>query len=98
MVLAGNKLFIAGPLDIIDEEETFKKLSEKDEEVQQLLARQDDALEGKFSGLLLCVNCDNGMVEHELELGTLPAWDGMAGASGKLFLSTIDGRLMCFGE
>ena len=98
MVLAGNKLFIAGPLDIIDEEETFKKLSEKDEEVQQLLARQDDALEGKFSGLLLCVNCDSGMVEHELELGTLPAWDGMAGASGKLFLSTIDGRLMCFGE
>ncbi len=98
MVLAGNKLFIAGPLDIIDEEETFKKLSEKDEEVQQLLARQDDALEGKFSGLLLCVNCDSGKVEHELELGALPAWDGMAGASGKLFLSTIDGRLMCFGE
>ncbi len=98
MVLAGNKLFIAGPLDIIDEEETFKKLSEKDEEVQQLLARQDDALEGKYSGLLLCVNCDSGKVEHELELGALPAWDGMAGASGKLFLSTIDGRLMCFGE
>ena len=42
------------------EEETFKKLSEKDAEVQDLLAIQDDALEGKFSGLLLAVNCDSG--------------------------------------
>ena len=98
MVLAGNKLFIAGPLDIIDEEETFKKLSEKDTEVQELLAAQDQALEGKFSGLLLAVNCDSGLVEQRIELGTLPAWDGMAGANGKLFLSTIDGRLMCFGK
>ena len=98
MVLAGNKLFIAGPLDIIDEEETFKKLSEKDAEVQELLAKQDDALEGKFTGLLLAVNCDSGLVEHQIELGTLPAWDGMAGANGKLFLSTTDGQLMCFGQ
>ena len=85
-------------MDIIDEENTFKKLSEKDAEVQELLAAQDQALEGKFSGLLLAVNCDSGLVEHRIELGTLPAWDGMAGANGKLFLSTIDGRLMCFGK
>jgi outer membrane protein assembly factor BamB len=98
MVLAGDKLFIAGPLDIIDEEATFKQLSEKDEGVQQLLADQDNALEGKVSGLLLAINCDSGLVEHQIELGTLPAWDGMAGANGKLYLSTIDGRLMCFGK
>lgn len=98
MVLAGNKLFIAGPLDMIDEEVTFKQLSEKDEGVQKLLADQDQALEGKISGLLLCVNCDSGLVENSIELGTLPAWDGMSGASGKLFLATTDGRLMCFGK
>jgi len=98
MVLAGNKLFIAGPLDMIDEEATFKQLSEKDEGVQKLLADQDQALEGKISGLLLSVNCDSGLVEQSIELGTLPAWDGMSGASGKLFLSTTDGRLMCFGK
>ncbi len=98
MVLAGNKLFIAGPLDMIDEEATFKQLSERDEGVQKLLADQDQALEGKISGLLLSVNCDSGLVEHSIELGTLPAWDGMSGASGKLFLSTTDGRLMCFSK
>ncbi|MEQ1831020.1 MAG: hypothetical protein ABL921_34050, partial [Pirellula sp.] len=98
MVLSGNKLFIAGPLDIIDEEETFKLLSERDSEVQALLAKQDGAIDGKMSGLLLAVNCDSGEVENQLDLGSLPAWDGMAGASGRLYLSTIDGQLMCFGK
>jgi hypothetical protein len=98
MVLSGNKLFIAGPLDIIDEEKTFKQLSERDPEVQSLLAKQDDAMEGKFSGKLLTVDCDSSTVESEIDLGTLPAWDGMAGANGSLFLSTTDGQLICFGK
>ena len=56
MVLAGSNLFIAGPPDIIDEEETFQKLTENDEQVQQLLAQQDAVLGGKDGGLLLSVN------------------------------------------
>ena len=98
MVLAGRNLFIVGPPDIIDEESTFQKLTEKDPEVQKLLAEQDDALEGKVGGQLLAVNADTGEVEHTVELGTLPAWDGLAGANGQLFLSTLDGQVMCFGE
>ena len=98
MVLSGNKLFIAGPLDIIDEEKTFKQLSEREPEVQSLLAKQDDAMEGKFSGKLLTVDCDTSTVENQIDLGTLPAWDGMAGANGNLFLSTTDGQLICFGK
>ncbi|MCC6509983.1 MAG: PQQ-binding-like beta-propeller repeat protein [Pirellulaceae bacterium] len=97
MVLAGDELFVAGPLDMIDEEETFKKLSEKDAEVQQLLNAQDDALNGGVGGLLLSVNCATGEVDQRLELGTLPSWDGMAGAAGKLFMTTVDGQVMCYG-
>ena len=97
MVLAGDELFVAGPLDMIDEEETFKKLTEKDAEVQQLLTAQDDALNGGVGGLLLSINCGTGEVDHRIELGTLPSWDAMAGAGGKLFLSTIDGHVMCYG-
>ncbi|HIK93794.1 MAG TPA: methyltransferase domain-containing protein [Planctomycetes bacterium] len=98
MVLAGQNLFIVGPPDIIDEESTFQKLTEKDPEVQTLLAQQDAALDGKDGGLLLAVNADTGEVEHRVELGTLPAWDGLAGANGQLFLSTLDGQVMCFGK
>lgn len=96
MVLAGPNLFIVGPPDIIDEEATFQKLTEKDAEVQELLTQQDQALDGKDGGLLLAVNADTGVVEHRVELGTLPTWDGLAGANGQLFLSTMDGKVMCF--
>lgn len=98
MVLAGPTLFIVGPPDIIDEESTFQKLTEKDPEVQTLLAQQDQALRGSSGGLLLAVSAETGEVEHQVDLGTLPAWDGLAGANGRLFLSTLDGQLMCFGE
>ena len=98
MVLAGFHLFIVGPPDIIDEESTFQKLTEKDAEVQQLLNAQDDALEGKSGGKLLAVNTETGEIEHVVELGTLPSWDGLAGANGQLFLTTLDGKVMCFGK
>ena len=82
----------------IDEEETFQKLTENDEQVQQLLAQQDAALGGKDGGLLFSVNTDSGVVESRLQMDTLPAWDGLAGANGKLFLSTLDGSVICFGN
>jgi outer membrane protein assembly factor BamB len=98
MVLAGDELFIAGPLDMIDEEETFKKLSDRDEGVQQLLAAQDDALNGGVGGLLLSIECGTGTIGQRIELGTLPSWDGMAGANGSLFLTTLDGQVLCYGK
>ena len=98
MVLAENKLFIVGPPDIIDEESTFQQLTEKDPEVQKLLSEQDEALSGKDGSMLLAVDAYTGKVNHKLELSSLPSWDGMAGANGKLFLTTLDGKLMCFGE
>ncbi|QDV83593.1 PQQ-binding-like beta-propeller repeat protein [Planctomycetes bacterium TBK1r] len=98
MVLAGNKLFIVGPPDTINEEDTFQKLSESDPEVQALLDDQDAALMGKDGSSLLAVNIDTGEIENEIKLDTLPAWDGLAGANGSLFLSTLDGSVMCFGK
>ncbi len=98
MVLGGQKLFVVGPPDIIDEEATFKQLSEKDPEVQKLLDLQDQMMEGKDGGLLLAENLATGKIESRLEIDSLPAWDGMAGANEKLFLSTLDGRVICFGK
>lgn len=98
MVLAGHNLFIVGPPDIIDEEATFQKLTEKDQEVQKLLAQQDDALNGADGGMLLAVNIDTGEIDHQLKMESLPAWDGLAGANGQLFLSTLDGKVLCLGK
>lgn len=96
MVLSGFRLFIVGPPDIINEEQTFQQLSESDPEVQELLAEQDALLQGDRGSRLLVVNTDTGKTEQQIALDSLPTWDGLAGAGGKLFLTTLDGKLLCF--
>lgn len=98
MVLAGSNLFVVGPPDIIDEEKTFEKLTERDSQVQELLAQQNEALEGSDGAWLLAVNKDTGEIQNGLHLDSLPTWDGLAGANGKLFLSTLNGEVVCFGK
>lgn len=98
MVLAGPSLFVAGPPDIIDEEATFKKVTERDKEVQTLLRSQDEALNGKQGGWLLAVNPDTGEIRQRHKMDGLPTWDGMAAANGQLFLSTTEGSVVCFGQ
>jgi hypothetical protein len=34
----------------------------------------------------------------ELKLKSPPVWDGMAVAQGRLFVSTVDGKVLCFGK
>ena len=97
MMLSGSKLYLAGPRDIIDEEETFEKLTEKDEAVQKLLAKQDAVLNGN-EALLLIVNTDTGEIEQQVEVDSLPAWDALSGANGSLFLATQDGAVRCYGK
>ncbi|MEZ6135113.1 MAG: LamG-like jellyroll fold domain-containing protein [Pirellulaceae bacterium] len=98
MVLAGQHLFIVGPPDTINEEETFQKLAENDPAVQAALDQQDAALAGDQGASLIVVNIHTGAIVRQSELDALPTWDGLAGASGKLFLTTLDGRVLCFGK
>ncbi|HVJ84654.1 MAG TPA: hypothetical protein VM452_03360, partial [Caulifigura sp.] len=96
MVLADRTLFIVGPPDLIDEEDTFVRLTKKDAAVKDLLDTQDKALGGASGGILLAVNADTGETQAKLDLGALPVWDGLAAARGKMFLSTLDGSVMAF--
>ena len=98
LVKAGDVLFMAGPADLIDEEETFQKLAAKDPYVQVQLQQQDDAFEGKLGARLQAVSAADGKTLFEFHLNSLPIWDGMAAARGKLYLSTSGGSVHCFGE
>ena len=75
MVLAGDRLFMAGP-----PEEALKSTP---------------ALKGKKGAMLRVAAAENGRKLAEYKLDALPAWDGMAVANGRLYLSTRDGRLIC---
>ena len=93
MVLAGGTLFVAGPPDLVDEEEAGRRRD--DAVLQAKLARQGEALRGGSGATLLAVSASDGKKLAEIRLDCPPAWDGMAAAYGRLYLSTQDGKVVC---
>ena len=96
LVLAGNTLFVAGPPDIIDEEDAFYALDQ--EAVRQKLAEQSELIRGKEGALLWAVSAQNGRKLKEMKLDSLPVWDGMVASGGKLFMATMNGEVACYSE
>ena len=93
MVLAGKTLFVAGPPDVVDEEEIFSKPF--DARVIAKAAEQVAALKGTRGALLHVVSAEDGRELHTLKLPACPAFDGLAAAEGKLFISMMDGSVVC---
>jgi len=54
--------------------------------------------EGRRGGVLTALRTDDGKKLAERALDAAPIYDGMAVARGRLYLSTADGTLRCFGE
>jgi outer membrane protein assembly factor BamB len=98
MVKSGDSLFLLGPPDIMDESKTFQRIKERDPTVQKLLSDQDAALHGKQGGILRVVSAKTGKTTIDIKVNALPTWDGMAAANNRLFFSTTDGRVVCFGK
>ncbi len=94
MVLADDTLFIAGPPDVVDENEVVAG-DLTDEEVRKRLAFQDAAMSGERGALLVAVSAADGKPIAQQRLAAPPTWDGMAAAGGCLFLSTVDGKVVC---
>jgi len=95
MVVADKTLFVAGPPDVSDEVRAFYKPD--DPEVHDALARQEAAFENRKGGLLLAVSASDGKELARYPLDSVPVWDGMAVAGGRLFMATMDGKVMCLG-
>ena len=47
--------------------------------------------------LLLAVAASNGATLAQYRLEAAPVFDGMAAAGGRLYLATVDGKVLCFG-
>jgi len=95
LVLAGDILFVAGPPDVLDEEEAFR--DPDDPAVREKLDAQVAALRGRKGSQLLAVSALDGKTLAAYELGAMPAFDGMIAARGRLYVSTTDGRVLCLG-
>jgi hypothetical protein len=89
---AGDRLFVAGPPDVVDERFAYHYPDEPD--VQALLKRQEEAYAGLQGGRLWVVDKADGKPIARHVLDTIPVFDGMAVAEGRLYVSTVDGRVM----
>ena len=102
MVLADETLFIAGPPDVVDEEEAFDYWSAEQNDpttepnIPEKLREQDAAFEGQMGALLWAVSASDGSKLAEYRLESLPVWDGMAVANGRLYLAMKNGNVQCF--
>jgi outer membrane protein assembly factor BamB len=62
--------------------------------------KPDDAwggFEGRAGGELHVLDAESGKTLSRIKMDSPPAWDGMAAAGGVLYISTQDGRLLCYG-
>jgi hypothetical protein len=96
MVLAGGTLFVAGPPRLVDEEEAFRRYG--DPAVMAALADQSAALAGRKGAILWAVSAADGRKLAECRLASMPVFDGMAAAGGRLYFSTADGKVICMGD
>jgi len=95
MVLADKTLFLAGPPDMVNEEEAFDNFG--DSMTQAMLAQQSDALDGRKGTLLWAVSASDGKKLTEYRLASVPVWDGMAAANGRLYIAMKNGQVLCLG-
>ena len=96
MVLAGGNLYTAGPPAIADEKAAF--FDPDAPAHREALTEQETAWEGKKGGLLRVLSASDGEKLTEYELESVPVWDGMAAANGRLYMATIDGKVVCFDK
>jgi outer membrane protein assembly factor BamB len=95
LVLAGDTVFVAGPPDLVNDEEAFK--NPDDPAIRAKLDAQVAALMGRKGSQLLALAAADGKKLAAYRLESMPTFDGMAASKGKLLLTTADGKVICLG-
>ncbi|MFW6171817.1 MAG: PQQ-binding-like beta-propeller repeat protein, partial [Planctomycetota bacterium] len=93
MVLAGQRLFIAGPPDLVNEEKA--RAGRMTPAVQAALADQNAAFRGEKGAMLWAVSAKDAEKLFEMKMDSPPVFDGMAAAGERLYVVTMDGKVLC---
>ena len=62
------------------------------------LAEQSAAFQGKRGSLLVAVSRNDGRKLASYRLDFVPRFDGLIAANEKLYLSTLDGEVLCLSD
>jgi outer membrane protein assembly factor BamB len=84
MIRAGDVLFCGGMTAEVDARDAY--------------APRNAVFEGKAGGILRTVSAGTGKILGEVPLESPPVWDGMAAAGGRLYISTVGGKIFCLAE
>ena len=79
----------------VDEEQASRSFN--DPEIQRKLAEQEAAFEGRRGAILAAVSAADGKQLAAYRLKSMPVFDGMAAAGGRLYLAASDGKVLCLG-
>ncbi len=74
-----------------------KTSKERRRRIRAKFTRQAELLQGKEGSLLWAVSAESGEKRAELKLESMPVWDGMAAAYGRLFVPLENGTVVCLG-
>ncbi|MDP6117554.1 MAG: PQQ-binding-like beta-propeller repeat protein [Planctomycetota bacterium] len=88
MILGKEHIAVAGPLDAGKKEQSILAFTDEEDAVERF--------EGRKGVLLRIVRATDGRRISEVSLSSVPVFDGMAAAKGRLYLSMRDGKLLCF--
>jgi outer membrane protein assembly factor BamB len=93
MVLAGGTLFVAGPPDLLDEQEAFRRIG--DPEIMQNLEVQSSCYKGEKGAILIAVSAADGKILTQYDLENPPVFDGLIAAGSRLYMATTNGHVLC---
>jgi outer membrane protein assembly factor BamB len=95
MLVTDDVLIVCGPRDLYDEEAAVAPRSGFTTNDPRL-ALQQEHWEGKHGSILKIFDKNTGNEISSLEIDDTPAWEGMIIAGGKIFMTTVNGRILCF--
>ena len=97
LVLAGDTLFMAGPprIDAAKTRELLKVATTDQYELPPTLRDAVDTFAGQKGGVLCAISKAEGEKTMEMKLATVPVFDGLIAAMGRLYMSMRDGAVMC---
>jgi hypothetical protein len=95
MISDDTKLYALGPKEIMRQPAMSARITEAS--VQEKMKRQEEHLLGQHGSILCTIDKQSGKILSGLSLDSVPEHDGMAAAYGQLYISMIDGTLVCLG-
>jgi len=94
MVLADDRLFIAGPRDVVDEKKMWGRSNDK--AFKDKMTEQAEWSAGKRGAIMQVYSKKDGKRLAEQKLDNMPAFDGLIAAGGRLYMVTENGSIVCY--